>query len=401
MSTFVYFKRGVAASAGTSPFGLAQSNVQSSGGGSGGGSGTFDEPLTFNGAFAGTPTYTSDTSREDYYHYQANSNNGGTGSAYTSSSTNATNDAITNLHTDGWGADPGTSYSGSGTATSDTYNSGGSVIDWQSASSAPEAGDDTRISVTTNHMGGSPDPEILPPTAGVPDLFYSSGYWTGFGGPGPAPGNWVYVYAIDPLVPTTGGVDLPRGEVVGGGDPTETIPAPAAGRDGSPVLSGSTMEPGGAAMSDVPTQPAALMFPMVETPATPNPGVAPAPRCRASWAPAQVASLPSLALTPSRVDAVFGMGYVADAGYGGTGSTYFGDFMPPVTRLAEGNLAAVASASFVSDTMPVAARRIRLRDGSLRAADYRCGKRCRFRRPGRIGWYGRRTRGRPGRIRLV
>ena len=114
------------------PFRPAQSNYQSSG--SGGGSGAFDDPLTFNGAFAGTPTYTSDTSREDYYHYQANSNNGGTGSAYTSSSTNATNDAITNLHTDGWGADPGPSYGGSGTATNDTYNSGGSVIDWQSAS---------------------------------------------------------------------------------------------------------------------------------------------------------------------------------------------------------------------------------------------------------------------------
>ena len=52
---------------------------------------------------------------------------------------------------------------------------------------------------------------------------------------------------------------------------------------------------------------------------------------------------------------IWGVNFVVAAGYGGTGSTYISTAMPPETLSAEGNLATVAAASFVCDTMPVAA----------------------------------------------
>ena len=57
---------------------------------------------------------------------------------------------------------------------------------------------------------------------------------------------------------------------------------------------------------------------------------------------------------PAPTAGIWGVNFVVAAGYGGTGTTYISTAMPPETLSAEGNLAAVASASFVSDTMPVA-----------------------------------------------
>ena len=101
-------------------------------------------------------------------------------------------------------------------------------------------------------------------------------------------------------MPTTGGVDLPGGQFVGGGgDPAGTIVAPVPEVPIAPVLYNSAMEPGGAAMTDVPTQPGGLLFAMVETPAIPQSCATPGDAVPGLLGTgAEVASLPSMRRLP-------------------------------------------------------------------------------------------------------
>ncbi len=201
--------------------------------GSSGGSGTLDEPLTFNGAFAGTPTYTADTSQEDYYTTTQTGTRSGSG----------TNDAITNTHFSAWESNPAPTYSGGG-----SMEIAGTGYSW-----TPNT-DNSKV-----------------------DQYENGSFETTFDS---IPGIWGTALGPEPYVgatgvPTTGGIDLPGGDNVGHGNPAGTIPAPVPSVPIAPVLSDSAMEPGGAAMTDVPTQPGGLLFAMVETPAIPGPGAVP------------------------------------------------------------------------------------------------------------------------------
>ncbi len=305
------------------------------GSGSASATGTYKDQYTFTPdallptETAGYPNYSGDTANEDSYHFDSylpTMRNLGSHSGSWSTTSVVNNDVIVNHHTSGVGYGFSTYYS---PTTTTTYGGSGTANLTYSGSSDTDPdfwSNDVNIATWTPNTGGSNvtqtdhrygssgpddngetwDTTYDPITDAAPGFYF--GAPGGYAGPGTSPLAPVDSTQLVSLLPNNvTDPPLPDANV------TSNLMASNAGLPQTTNLPGPATIP----LPDAPALPTELLTPLDSV--------------------CSLNALLSRPAWPATVTALWGMNFVAVAGYGGTGSTYFSAFMPPVTTLAAGN----------------------------------------------------------------